>query len=78
MRRTAPLAEIEHRVLERAKEQLLDLDGDDAEHRLRLLIEDEIAQWSLDHKHGQRPFDLSGARHGRRAGLPQPRPVRTR
>ncbi len=54
----SPLAEIEQRVLERAKEQLLDLDGDDAERRLRLLIEDEIAQWSLDHKHGQRPFDL--------------------
>ncbi len=54
----SPLAEIEQRVLERAKEQLLDLDGEDAERRLRLLIEDEIAQWSLDHKHGQRPFDL--------------------
>jgi len=25
---------------------------------LQLLIEDEIAQWSLDHKHGARPYDL--------------------
>ena len=54
----SPLAEIERRVLERAKEQLLDLDSDDAERQLRRLIEEEIQQWSLDHKHGQRPFDL--------------------
>ena len=54
----SPLVDIEHRVLERAKEQLFDLEGADAERQLRLLIEDEIAQWSLDHKHGHRPYDL--------------------
>lgn len=55
---TSPLVEIERRVLERAKERLLDLEGDAAEQQLRGLIDDEIEQWSLDHKHGQRPFDL--------------------
>ncbi len=54
----SPLVEIEQRVLERAKEQLLDLDGAAAEQQLRVLIEDEIERWSLDHKHGQRPYDL--------------------
>jgi pilus assembly protein CpaF len=54
----SPLAEIEARVLTRAKEQTLDLEAAGAAERLRQLIEDEVAQWSLDHKHGRRPFDL--------------------
>lgn len=54
----SPLAEIEALVLERAKEQLLDLEDERAESELRRLIDEEIQQWSLDHKHGQRPFDL--------------------
>ncbi len=56
---TSPLAEIEQRVLEVAKEQQLDLDTAGDHARLRGLIEDEVAQWSLDHKHGLRPFDLT-------------------
>jgi pilus assembly protein CpaF len=55
----SPLAEIESRVLERAKQQTLDLDGPAATARLRALIEEEVAQWSLDFKHGLRPFDLA-------------------
>jgi pilus assembly protein CpaF len=56
---TSPLVEIERRVLERAKAEMLDLDDHAAPTRLRGLIEDEVAQWSLDHKHGRRPFDLA-------------------
>jgi pilus assembly protein CpaF len=54
----SPLAEIEQRVLDRAKELTLDLDADGAEQALAELIRAEIEQWSLDHKHGLRPFDL--------------------
>jgi pilus assembly protein CpaF len=54
----SPLAEVERAVLARAKEETLDLAAVDAEARLRELLEDEVAQWSLDHKHGLRPFDL--------------------
>ncbi len=56
---TSPLAEIERRVLERAKQEMLDLDDAAAPSQLRALIESEVAQWSLDYKHGHRPFDLS-------------------
>lgn len=55
----SPLAEIERRVLERAKQETLDLADDQANSKLRSLIEEEVAQWSLDYKHGHRPFDLS-------------------
>ena len=58
MSTASPLVQIEQRVLERAKDELLDLDADAAEQQLRRLIDDEIAQWSLDHKHGHRPYDL--------------------
>jgi pilus assembly protein CpaF len=54
----SPLVEIERRVLRRAKEETLDLDAADAAARLRQFIVDEVARWSLDFKHGLRPFDL--------------------
>lgn len=54
----SPLAEIETTVLQRAKDETLDLDASGAEQRLHELIEEAVAQWSLDHKHGLRPFDL--------------------
>ncbi len=55
----SPLADIEGRVLERAKQDTLDLSDASAAQRLRELVEDEVAQWSLDFKHGLRPFDLT-------------------
>jgi pilus assembly protein CpaF len=55
---TSPLVEIEQRVLQRAKEATLDLDAADAATRLRRFIAEEVARWSLDFKHGLRPFDL--------------------
>ncbi len=58
MSEPSPLAEVEQRVLQRAKEETLDLAAVDAELRLRELLEEEVEQWSLDHKHGLRPFDL--------------------
>ena len=59
MTELSPLAEIESSVLARAKERTLDLEAAEAEEVLRELIRDEIEQWSLDHKHGLRPFELS-------------------
>ena len=54
----SPLVEVEQRVLHRAKEESLDLDGAGAPARLRELLEEAVEQWSLDFKHGLRPYDL--------------------
>jgi pilus assembly protein CpaF len=54
----SPLAEIESTVLQRAKDEALDVADPTALARLRELLRDEVARWSLDHKHGRRPFDL--------------------
>jgi pilus assembly protein CpaF len=55
----SPLLEIEERVLLRAKEERIDTKRHDAAERLRSLLEDEVARWSLDYKHGLRAFDLA-------------------
>ena len=55
---TSPLVEIERRVLSRAKDERLEIGGEASALRLRELLEDEVAQWSLDHKHGLREYDL--------------------
>ncbi len=55
----SPLEEIERAVLDRAKGIALDMGSADGNARLRGLIEDEVAQWSVDHKRGLRAFDLS-------------------
>jgi pilus assembly protein CpaF len=54
----SPLAEIETRVLARAKDETLDLADAQARDRLRVLLEDEVARWRRDHDAGRRPFDL--------------------
>lgn len=54
-----PLEEIERAVLDRAKGIALDMGSADGNTRLRALIDDEVAQWSADHKRGLRAFDLS-------------------
>jgi pilus assembly protein CpaF len=54
----SPLVEIEQRVLQRAKDETLDLDAADAAASVRRFIADEVARWSLDFKHGLRSFDL--------------------
>ncbi|HEV7722259.1 MAG TPA: ATPase, T2SS/T4P/T4SS family, partial [Iamia sp.] len=55
----SPLVEIERAVLDRAKGVALDMGDADGNVRLRALIDDEVAQWSADHKRGLRAFDLS-------------------
>ncbi|HEU5150771.1 MAG TPA: ATPase, T2SS/T4P/T4SS family [Iamia sp.] len=55
----SPLEEIERAVLDRAKGVALDMGSADGNARLRALIDDEVAQWSVDHKRGLRAFDLS-------------------
>lgn len=55
----SPLEEIERAVLDRAKGVALDMGSADGNTRLRALIDDEVAQWSVDHKRGLRSFDLS-------------------
>lgn len=53
-----PLEQIEHSVQERAKDISLEMDGS-GKDKLRALIADEVAHWSLDHRRGLRPYDLS-------------------
>lgn len=53
----SPLVEIEQQVQQRARELVLDPDQD-ATH-LRHLVEDTVAQWSVDHKRGLRSYDLA-------------------
>ncbi|MCB0976704.1 MAG: CpaF family protein [Acidimicrobiales bacterium] len=52
-----PLAEIEQLVQARARELALDTDRDPA--ALAALVDETVAQWTVDHKRGIRPFDLS-------------------
>jgi pilus assembly protein CpaF len=54
----SPLVEIEQQVLLRAKEESLDTSHRDAAARLRELLEQEVARWRVDFKHGLRPYDL--------------------
>ena len=53
-----PLEEIERSVQERAKDISLEMTGA-GKDKLRALIADEVARWSLDHRRGLRPYDLS-------------------
>ncbi|HEX4868684.1 MAG TPA: ATPase, T2SS/T4P/T4SS family [Acidimicrobiales bacterium] len=55
----SPLEEIERAVQERAKDISLEMAGPDGADKLRALIADEVARWSLDHRRGLRPFDLA-------------------
>ena len=54
----SPLAVIERAVLARAKHETLDLGDLGSAARLRVLLEEEVAGWSLEHKLGRRPYDL--------------------
>lgn len=54
----SPLVEIEQRVLQRAKQEAIDLDAAGTAFRLSELLEEEVATWSLDFKHGLRDYDL--------------------
>jgi pilus assembly protein CpaF len=53
------LEDIERAVQERAKDISLEMRGGEGTDKLRLLIGDEVARWSLDHRRGLRPFDLA-------------------
>jgi pilus assembly protein CpaF len=53
-----PLEQIERAVQERAKDISLEMSGP-GKDKLRALIADEVARWSLDHRRGLRPYDLS-------------------
>jgi pilus assembly protein CpaF len=53
-----PLEQIERAVQERAKDISLEMAGGGKE-KLRALIADEVARWSVDHRRGLRPYDLS-------------------
>lgn len=56
-----PLAEIEQRVQQRAKDEALDLDGAGTESALRALVADEIGRWNDDFRRGDRAFPLADA-----------------
>ena len=55
----SPLELIERAVQERAKDISLDMASGAGGEKLRALIADEVARWSLDHRRGLRPFDIS-------------------
>jgi pilus assembly protein CpaF len=55
----SPLAEIEHAVQARAKDISLDMSSADGAPKLRAVIDDEVARWTNDYKHGRRDFDLA-------------------
>lgn len=59
MSEISPLAEIEKAVQRRAKEVALDLSTGSGHDQLRTIIAEEVAGWSVDYKHGLRPFDLA-------------------
>jgi len=54
----SPLAEIEQRVLGRARQEALDLDAAATEGRIRALVADEVERWQRDHQLGTRDFAL--------------------
>ncbi|MEM9521526.1 MAG: ATPase, T2SS/T4P/T4SS family [Actinomycetota bacterium] len=56
-----PLAEIEQRVQQRAKDEALDLDDASTEATLRALVEQEIGRWNDEFRRGVRAFPLSDA-----------------
>lgn len=58
----SPLAEIEDAVKRRAKRLDLEIDDEAARAALRRLIDEEIATWDTDFKHGRRAFDLADPR----------------
>lgn len=55
----SPLELIEEAVQLRAKDISLDMAGGAGPDKLRSLISDEVARWSLDHRRGLRPYDLA-------------------
>lgn len=55
----SPLELIEEAVQLRAKDISLDMAGGEGPDKLRALIADEVARWSLDHRRGLRPYDLA-------------------
>lgn len=55
----SPLELIEAEVQLRAKDISLDMVGGDGPDKLRALISDAVARWSLDHRRGLRPYDLA-------------------
>lgn len=57
MTEPSPLEEIELLVQGQARDLSVDTDQDPT--ALRALVEDAVAQWSMDHKRGVRPFDLT-------------------
>lgn len=56
-----PLAEIELRVQQRAKDEALDLDDASTEATLRALVDQEIGRWNDEFRRGVRAFPLSDA-----------------
>lgn len=55
----SPLAEIERKVQDAAKSAGLNMNEPGATDRLRVLIQNEVAEWSVDYKRGLRDFDLA-------------------
>ncbi|MCB0991209.1 MAG: ATPase, T2SS/T4P/T4SS family [Acidimicrobiales bacterium] len=59
MAQVNPLAEIERRVQDRAKALEVDPTSAEGTEILSRLVDEQIGQWNLDFKRGQREFDLA-------------------
>jgi len=55
----SPLVEVEQAVQARAKEVALDMAAPEGGARLRALVDEEVARWSRDYKHGLHSFDIA-------------------
>ncbi len=55
----SPLARIERRVQQRAKDEHLDVDAATAAARLRALVVEEVQRWQDDHRRGLVPYELA-------------------
>src|SRR5215216_2069312 len=59
--RPSPLAAIESRVQDRAKDLALDVGDPAGAARLRALIDDEVERWRADHRRGLHEVDVLDA-----------------
>jgi pilus assembly protein CpaF len=55
----SPLELVEQCVLARAKHGAIDVSSIDGTNRMKVLIDEAIEQWNLDHRRGLRPFELT-------------------
>ena len=72
----SPLAAVERRVQQRAKELSIDASTEAGRARLREVVDQEVAHWTDQYRRGRRPLRPRRPRERRRPRLPKPRRLR--